>query len=167
MTSAPSAIPSKMPSKIPSSTVPSAVPSITGSVVFIEMNTMVTSPLTEEELASVVTNAESSFDVHPGSVEADVSYDISGTVAMKTDGSDFSDEELTSALQNSIADALNVHPSDVDIVVNPKSGVVAYTISSANIEDAITLQDALQSGTASAVITEAVSNSIPSISNVT
>ena len=99
----------------PTSAVPSAAPSITGSVVFVELNREVSQSLTDAEIAEIVTLAEDTFGVYPGNVEAEVSYEITGTVNADFDGSDYSEEELIVAVQNSIADALSIHSSDVEV----------------------------------------------------
>ena len=166
MTAAPTLQPSVSPSPSPTSTVPSAAPSITGAVTFVEMSKPVTSSLTEEEIQDLVTLAENTFGVLPGNVEAKVSYDISGTVAIATDGSDVSEDDLISALESSIAEALNIHESDIQILIDPETGVAQYTISSATAEEALVLQNALQSSETNDAISSGVSNQIPSITEV-
>ena len=92
--------------------MPSAPPTITGAVVFVDLNKQVTSSMTDDEIADIVSQAETTFGVYPGDVIADVSYEITGTVTLDADGTDYTDEELVSALQKSIAEALNVHESE-------------------------------------------------------
>ena len=106
--------------------------------------------LTDSEIAEIVTLAEDTFGVYPGNVNADVHYEITGSVKISTDGSDISDEELISALQSSIADALNVHSSDVEVVIDPDTGLATYTVSSATAEAAEDLQKALQTSATNA-----------------
>ena len=167
MTAAPSAVPSVAPTHLPTSTVPTAAPSITGAVVFVEMTNPVTESLSDAEIQDIVTLAENTFGVFPGNVEAEISYEISGTISVSTDGSEVSDENLASAIQSSIADALNVHESDVSVSIDPDTGVATYTISSATAEDAQALQDALQSSETNDAISSGVSVEIPSITDVT
>ena len=167
VTSAPTQTPSFVPTMAPTSTVPTMAPTITGSVVFVEMNKIVTASLSEEDVAEIVASAETTFNVYPGSVEAEISYDITGTVAITTDGTDLSEESVASALQTSIADTLNVHPSDVDVVIDSDSGVATYTISSATADEAAVLQDELQLATTSDAIASEVANVLPAISSVT
>ena len=40
------------------------------------------------------------------------------------DDSDYSEEELITALQDSIADTLNIHSSDVEIAFDPTSNMI-------------------------------------------
>ena len=131
------------------------------------MAQQVTSSLTSQELQGFVSIAEETFGVHPGNVETEVSYDISGTVVIDTDDSEIDEEELVSALQSSIADALNLHTSDVLISIDPESGVATYVISSATAEDAAELLEALQEPSANEAINDALTQNIPEISNVT
>ena len=70
----------------PTSNVPTAPPTITGPVVFVYMAKTVTSTLTEDEIADLIASAEESFGVYPGKVEAEVTYEITGQVALTTDG---------------------------------------------------------------------------------
>ena len=166
MTSAPSGIPTMTPSAFPSSNIPTSAPTITGAVVFVDMQKSVTSTLTDDEIAEIVTLAENEFGVFPGNVEADISYEITGSVDLTFDG-DYDEEEVISTLQQSIASALNVHESDVEVTIDPDSGVATYTVSSATVEDALTLQDLLQETDTNDVISNAVSEVIPEVSSVT
>ena len=108
MTAAPSAVPTLTPSSLPTSQIPSAAPTITGAVVFIDLQKPVIATLTDDDVAEIIALAENEFGIFPGNVEAEVAYDISGTVDVVFYG-DYTDEELTSALQSSIANTLNVH----------------------------------------------------------
>ena len=151
---------------IPTTNLPSARPSITGSVVFIEMTQEVTASLTSEEVDDFIETAEETFGLYPGNVEAEVSYEISGTIAIETDGSDIDEVELLSALESSISSSLNVHPSDVEITIDPESGEVTYTISSATSEEAAVLLGTLQGEPANEAIASAVADILPEITQV-
>ena len=167
VTSSPTGLPTSIPSKAPTSNVPTAPPTITGSVVFVDMVKTVTSTLTEDEIADLISSAEESFGVYPGKVEAEVSYEITGQVALTTDGIDISEEELITALQESIAETLDVHPSDVKILIDPETNVATYTISSSTSEEAQNLQQMLQEESTNDAIGSDVSERIPSVTGVT
>ena len=67
----------------------------------MELNKLVASSLTDDEIQDLITSAENSFGVQPGNVNADVSYDITGTITITADdGSSYSTEELADALQS-------------------------------------------------------------------
>ena len=158
-------MPSLTPTALPTSNLPTASSTITGSVVFVEMNTIVTASLSDEEIADIISTAEEAFGVFPGSVEAEVSYDITGTIPLSTDG-EYVEEELISALQSSLADTLNIHPSDVVVEIDPDTGVATYTISSSSADDANVLQEVLQLPSTSDEISSQVSNVLPEVLNV-
>ena len=141
------------------------MPTITGSVVFVELNRAVSESLSDQEIADIVALAESTFGVNPGNVEADINYDITGTIKVTTDD-DVSEEDLASALQDSIADALNIHSSDVAVSIDPDTGIATYTISSSTAEDATALQEALQASSTNDAITTGVSKVLPAVTDV-
>ena len=62
---------------------------------------------------------------------------------------------------------LNIHPSDVNVIIDSATGVATYTISSASAEDAANLQDELQLPSVSDEISSQVGSALPEISNVT
>ena len=167
VTAAPSVVPSLVPSTDPTSTLPSAIPTITGAVVFVDMNKLVNTSLTSDEINEIVTEAENTFGVYPGDVEAEVAYNITGSISIETDGSDISEEELLSVLQDSIADTLNVHPSDVSVSIDSETGIATYMISSASAEEASNLQERLQDKTIDDAIGSIISDETPEITNVT
>ena len=130
------------------------------------MNKEVVTSLTDEELADMISLAENAFGVFPGSVEAEVTYDITGSVTLTTND-DYSEEEMISALQESIADVLNVHASDVIVEIDPETGIATYTISSATAEEALVLQSVLQEESTNDAISMGVSETIPAVQDVT
>lgn len=155
-----------MPSIVPTSTTPSAAPTITGSIVVVDMNRLVTSSLTNDEITGIINEAENIFDVNPGDAEVEVTYDITGSVLIETDGSDVSEEDLASALQKSIASALNIHQNDISVLIDSDTGIASYTISSASAEEASNLQDSLQDISTSNEVVSLILENIPSITNV-
>jgi hypothetical protein len=164
ITFAPSAIPTVTPSDAPSSAIPASMPSITGSVVFIDMQQLVTATLTDEDVSELVATVENTFGLFPDNVQAEIQYDIIGTIEIVAD-EEVSNEELASTLQDSIAASLNVHPSDVDINIDA-DGVVTYTISSATAEEASALQELLQDVSTNQAILDEASHTIPTISTI-
>ena len=130
------------------------------------MQKSVTATLTEDEIAEIVSLAENEFGVFPGNVESDVSYDITGTVDLTFDG-DYAEDEVISALQTSISNVLNVHESDVEVTIDPETGVATYTVSSNTAEEATALQELLQTSTTNEAIESAVANTLPTVTDVT
>ena len=167
MTSAPSSSPTITPSLVPTSTIPTAPPSITGAVVFVDMETIVSEDLSNDEVAEIISAAETEFGLNPGDVNADISYDITGVIEITLDDSDHSEEDFISALQDSIANAINIHSSDIEIAFDPISGEAVYTISSASVEDATSLQLELLDPTTIEIILSNLSQEIPEVEGVT
>lgn len=130
------------------------------------MNQEVMTSLTEEEMNDIIAFAENTFGVNPGNVEAEISYDISGTVLFNVDKEELTEEETISALQASIANALNIHSNDVEITIDLESGSASYTISSETAEDALELQLILQDESFNHAILDSLSNAIPELVNV-
>ena len=146
--------------------MPSAVPTITGAIVLMDMTKLVSSSLTDDEIDEIMIAVQNDFGVYPGDVEAEVTYDITGSISIEIDG-DVSEEELVSVLQDSVATTLNAHPSDVNVSVDSATGLATYIISSASAEEASNLQEVLQDNMISDAITSIISEEIPAITNVT
>lgn len=164
ITSAPSTMPSIHPSDAPSSNVPTIKPTITGAVVFIDMQQLVTANLTNEEIDDLIVAVENTFGLFPHNVEAEISYDITGTIQIDMN-EEVSTEELISTLEDSIAQTLNVHVSDVVVEIGSE-GVATYTISSSTMEEASSLQAALQEDFTIEAISNETRNAIPNIAAV-
>jgi hypothetical protein len=165
VTSAPTFIPTVSPSKAPSTEIPSALPTITGSVVFVELTTQVYSSMPPEEVQDIISIAEQEFGLMPGNVEAEVTYEIYGTLDVTIEG-DYDEEELIETLKTALAESLNIHESDVEITIDPETGVISYTISSSTAEDGLELQDSLALVDTTADISERVTAAMPNISSI-
>jgi len=166
VSSSPTNVPSSIPSGVPTSAIPSQAPSITGAVVFIEMNAIVTETLSEDDITNIISNAEATFDVYPGSVDVEVSYDITGSVAISFNDN-YDDSQLVDALEESIANVLNIHPSDIVVTsYDIESGVATYLVSSETAEAAKLLSNALQSSETSDAIVALLSSSVESVETV-
>lgn len=154
------------PSLRPTSNMPTSPPTITGSVVFIDLDKQVTSSMTNDEIEEIMSQAENAFGIYPGDVIAEVAYEVTGTVTLHTDDADYSDEELVSALQTSIAEALNVHESDVEVAIDSDTGIATYTITSQTAEDVARLQNDFLRDDILNDITVLVTDSLPAVNEV-
>ena len=170
MTPAPTDVPSRTPTMTPISTIPSALPTITGDVVAIIMSAEVSRSLNEEELGDIVNAAENAFGVNPGKVIADVSYTSSGSLTLTFDDDDSATIDvgvIISALEESIAAALGIHSSEVDVTsFDEDTGVAAYTIQSETAEEAGELRDAMLLSETEDIILSSISESVTSLSSV-
>ena len=169
MTPAPTDAPSRTPSMTPISTIPSALPTITGDVVAVIMNTEVSRSLNVEEVGDIVNAAENAFGVNPGKVIADVSYTSSGslTLSFDDDSATLDAVVIISALEESIAAALGIHSSEVDVTsFDEDTGVAVYTIQSETAEEAGELRDAMLLSETEDTILSSISESVTSLSSV-
>ena len=165
MTSAPSFTPTRTPSLSPTTSIPSALPTITGSVVFVELTKQVTESLSSEDITALVVSAEEAFGLNPGNVETVVSYDVHGVLEVDLSG-DYEEAELVASLQQALAESLNVHVSDVSVVLDPETGVISYTISSETAEAGAELQAQLQSSSLSSSLESYVMEEIAGVTGV-
>ena len=61
---------------------------------------------------------------------------------------------------------MNIHSSDVEITIDPETGVATYIVSSESAEDALELQGILQEESTNDAIAENVANSIPELTEL-
>ena len=157
------AIVTAKPTISPTSTtmVPSSRPSITGIVVTLTLTTdevidSISIDALEEQIAH-------DYGVNVDDVIVDTIYTVTGTLQVEDIPDDLPESELEEALQQSVADALGVHSRDVDIVVDPETGDITYTISSDDDIDVANIQDALESPSFADEVTEEILNILPTV----
>ena len=78
----------------------------------------------------------------------------------------YDDETLVENLEESIAETLGVHASDVGVSFDRDTGIASYTISSETAEDATTLQSILKSSETTDSIATSISSAIPAVDTV-
>ena len=104
-----------------------------------------TSEVSSDEITDMTTAVIDSFDVSSTDVTADVDYVTSGSLQISVDD-DTSESEVLDAVASSLAELLNVHPRDVEVLsVDLDSGEVLYEISAESYDDATSIQSALDS----------------------
>ena len=104
-----------------------------------------TSEISSDEITDMTTAVIDSFDVSSTDVTADVDYVTSGSLQISVDD-DTSESEVLDAVASSLAELLNVHPRDVEVLsVDLDSGEVLYEISAESYDDATSIQSALDS----------------------
>lgn len=143
--------------------IPTAMPTITGSVVVVELEKSVSSSLTDDEIANIVTEAELIFGVFPGNVVPTISYETEGSITVQGDIND----DILDSIRESIAEVLDIHPSEVTLSVDPVTGEVEYTLTSPLAEEASALQKMMQSDATSDAIGALVAEENPEIKTVT
>ena len=138
VTSSPTHSPSVSPSSRPSTTVPSAPPTVTGLVATVTASTLTTEALDNADVAAYVNNVAEYYGVDVDDVTTTVVYSTTGTMVVSVpDG--VTAEELSDAVQDSIASSLGVHPQNVEVEVNLETGEVTFTVLS---DDYAAIQEA-------------------------
>ena len=157
ITSVPTASPSVSPSSAPTTLVPTSPPSITGLVVTLDVSMVVTEGLSVDDLSAITDSVISSYSVSEADVEAEVVYTTSGTLELQLPA-DVSEGEIVTAVTESLAEALGVHPRDVVVVsVDAVTGEVVYEVVSSTFADASDIQEnlgVLSTATLEASLTE-------------
>ena len=93
-----------------------------------------------------------------------MTYETTGS--MTVDGTDLTDEEVISALESALANELDVHPSDIEIIYDSDTGVATYTITSEDAESLIDIINEIERNDFE-IITEGISiDSISPSANV-
>ena len=111
--------------------MPSSRPSITGIVVTLTLTA--DEIIDSTSIDSLEEQIAIDYGVNVDDVTVDTIYTVTGTLQVDDIPDDISEQELEEALQQSVADALGVHSRDVDVVVDPETGDITYTISSLSL----------------------------------
>ena len=90
-------------------------------------------------------------------------YIVSGTVDLDDLPDDVSDSQLEVIVLESIANALGVHTRNVNVAVDPTTGEVIYTVSSADDDIANDIREVLDSSTFVDELTAEITTSLPSV----
>ena len=138
MTSSPTGVPSKTPSSRPSTTIPSAPPSVTGLVATVTASTSITEALDDTEVSAYTDSVAEYYGVDADDVSTTVIYSATGSMVVNVPEG-VTEEELSNAVQDSIASSLGVHPQNVQVDVDLETGEVTFTVIS---DDFDTIQEA-------------------------
>lgn len=135
MTSFPTNVPSRTPSQVPTTAIPSAAPSMSGWVATVSTSTATTEEIDSTIVDDYISQIATIYGVDPSDITSETAYATSGSMQM-TIPIGVSEDEVIDAVTASIAEALGVHPQDVDVLVNVDTGDVQYTVTSDNYSDA-------------------------------
>ena len=89
-------------------------------------------------------------------------YITSGSMEL-TIPDDISESDLVDAVTNTLAESLNVHPSEVFVEIDMETGEVSYTITTENFNDATSTQFDLAKNSTQDEIASAIESTFPSI----
>ena len=104
------------------------------------------------------------LQVPPEDLDVAIVYEVTGTVKLYP-GSDVSDK--LDDVEESIAEVLGVHVKDVVVEFDPVTGVVSYTVDTASVGDAESLQDIINDSDFRDSLDEEIQENIPETGVVT
>lgn len=162
ITAAPSNIPSLTPTKTPSTSIPTAIPSSSGWISTLTATSIATNQHPTSEIESYVSDVAEFYGVDHSSIDIETSYEVSGEMLVMIPNN-VSESELTEAIKISVAESLEVHPSNVDVVINMETGEVDFTISSDVFNEAASVRFDLNKDQYEESIVNEIENAIPSI----
>jgi phenylpyruvate tautomerase PptA (4-oxalocrotonate tautomerase family) len=128
------AAPTKVPSEIPTTSIPSATPTITGSVIVISLTDEdVTEELSASEIERLTDIVIDSYGLDENDpITTTVDYTTTGTMTIEgtTELTPEELEILEDTMENTLSEILGVPSEDIELEIDPETGVVSYTISS-------------------------------------
>lgn len=143
--------------------VPSTSPSITGIIVTLSLATT-ESTLSVAEVGALEAQLAEGYGVSVDDVTIAAEYTISGMLDLENIPNDISSSELEEIVEQSIANALGVHPRNVETTANPTTSEVSYSVTSADHITATDLQTALNLPSFADELTSDITTSLPNVS---
>lgn len=162
ITSAPSKAPTVRPTGIPSTSIPSATPSVTGWVASISATRTATNPISSNTIDGYIAGVAQFYGVNETDVEVATRYDITGSISVNIPEG-VSENDLKGAITSSIAESLEVHPSDVEVIIDMESGAVEFTITSDDFDGAANIQFDLGNDRTQTIIVNQIENALPTV----
>ena len=139
--------------------IPSSTPSMTGLVVTLSLS-QEDGSMSSEELQQFTADLAEQYGVSVEDVQVEATYTVSGSMdVVVPEGVSLS--VLVEELEASISSALGIHPRDIDVVIDPTTGEVSYTVTLADPTEAEDLQATLVEPSFLSLVTEELSSSIP------
>ena len=143
------AAPTKLPSSVPTTSIPSATPTLTGTVLIISLSSSVDEELTQSEIDRLKDIVIDSYGLDlEDPMTTTVDYSTTGTMTIEglPSASELSPEELETledTMENTLSELLGVPTENIELIIDPETGVVTYTISSPNFNETQTILDQL------------------------
>ena len=163
-TSTPSFIPSVLPT-IATTLPPTSVPSAQGvfSKIILTRGIFtqdpVILPITESELHELIQDIAISYGVNEIDIDLEIQYSNTGTVQLDPNTIENLDPfEFKDFIEDQIAELLNIHSSQVNVVFNTTSGEATYIILEDNIDDILDLVQNLNEPEFSTQLTVVISS---------
>lgn len=159
LTSSPTA---SMPTVGPTTFIPSEYPSLAGWIATITATTVSTQRVDNTQIEDFTLNIADFYGVNPADVTPVVTYETSGSMTISIPET-VPEAELVDAITSSIAESLNVHPSNVDITIDMDTGTVEFVISTEDFDEIASMKFDLENGQYRAEITTSIENTNPSV----
>ena len=98
-------------------------------MVILNLQSKVKQELSEAELSQLVSTVSSNFSVDETEISAELKYVASGTMDVVLDIF-VSSEQVVSDLVKTLSQKLDIHPKDIQVVVDRETGTIKWTVSS-------------------------------------
>lgn len=129
----------------------------------ISANTVTTAEIDSGVVDDYVSDIASYYGVETADITTSTTYETGGSMSIEIPD-EVSEEELTDAIVASIAEALGVHPQDVEVIVDMDTGNVDFTVTSDSYSGAAGTQFDLDNDNYKDAIVAGIESAIPSAS---
>ena len=144
------AAPTRLPSASPTIPIPSATPSLTGTLVVVSLSSETEDELSLHEIDRLRDIVIESYGLDPeqDQISTTIDYSTSGTMRMEgIIGSELSPEELETledSMENTLSEILGVPSENINLIIDPETGLVTYTISASTFSVTASIIDAFK-----------------------
>lgn len=156
-------MPSIIPSDAPVTTMPTAVPTISGWVSTVHASTVATSEMDQDTISDYASEIADYYGVEATDLTVSTNYETSGTISMIIPEG-VAESQLADTIIGTVADSLGIHPKNVHVTVDMKTGEVQFTIISDHFNDAAGVAFDLTNSQYQSEITNLIQDIIPDLS---
>jgi hypothetical protein len=150
------------PSSAPVTGIPTATPSTGGWVSIIHASATASYEIDQNMVDDYASQISDYYGVEISDVLVSTNYETSGTLTL-TIPDDVLESELMDSVKNNIADSLQIHPQNVDVMIDMENGEVEFTIISETFNEATGIAFNLNSFQYQNAISEVIEDSIPGL----
>ena len=141
--------------------MPTRSPSISGWVATVSASTSTTSDIGTSTITNIEETIAGYYGISTDDISSEVAYGASGSFTLAIPD-DVSEDTVIDAVISSVAESLDVHPSDIDVTVDMETGEVEFTVSSESYSEAAQNQFDLSSDSFEESISSSIEVAIPS-----
>ena len=145
--------------------MPTVVPSVGATTLFplAAIKSPITEKISNDELEGYTNEIAEFYGLYPEHVNAEVTYSTTGTMTLDFIPEDLSEEELTEAVKQSLAETLHTHPQNVEVQIDMETGEVIFTVTSDDITVVQQAQFDMQNDIILDEITESIEKLVPGV----